>query len=396
MFETLNLLPSDPILGLLAEYREDSNPHKVDLGIGVYKNEEGDTPIMEAVKLAEQQSMSQEMTKTYIGPAGDEGFNKSIAGLLFGARHTVITENRLVTVQTPGGCGALRVAAEFIKRCNESVTIWVSDPTWANHMPLLGDAGLNIQQYPYYDYANHSIRFDEMIEQLKSTGPGDIVLLHGCCHNPCGADLNQSQWQVLRDMAVKQGFLPFVDIAYQGLGDSLEADAYGIRLLADAVPELIVASSCSKNFGLYRERIGSVNLVCKNSAEVMASQSQLLSVTRGVYSMPPAHGATIVNAILNEPSLEQLWLAELTEMRDRINNLRRLFVARLREKGVNSDFSFIEAEKGMFSFLGISTAQVQTLKKDYSIYMVDSSRINVAGISRSNIDYLTDALIQVL
>jgi len=396
MFEILDQLPSDPILGLLAEYREDTNPHKVDLGIGVYKNEEGDTPIMQAVKIAEQQRISQEMTKTYIGPAGDAGFNKSIARLLFGSEHTVITDNRLVTVQTPGGCGALRIAAEFIMRCNESVTIWVSDPTWANHMPLLGDAGLNIQQYPYYDYANHSIRFDEMIEKLKATGPGDIVLLHGCCHNPCGADLNQSQWQVLRDMAVEQEFLPFVDIAYQGLGESLDADAYGVRLLADAVPEMIVANSCSKNFGLYRERIGSVNLVCRNSAEVMSSQSQLLSVTRGVYSMPPAHGATIVDIILNEPQLEQLWLAELTEMRDRINSLRRLFVARLREKGVNSDFTFIEQEKGMFSFLGISAAQVQTLKKDYSIYMVDSSRINVAGISHSNIDYLTDALIQEL
>lgn len=396
MFETLNLLPSDPILGLLGEFREDNNPDKVDLGVGVYKDEQGRTPIMQAVKLAEEKRLSSETTKTYIGPAGDEGFNTTIAKLLFGNEHPLLKQGRLGTIQTPGGCGALRMAAEFIKRCNNKATVWVSDPTWANHIPLLGDAGLKIRKYPYYDYISHTIDFQKMVSSLKSAGPADVVLLHGCCHNPSGADLTREQWQVITDMALSQGFLPFVDIAYQGLGDSLEADAYGVRLLAESVPEMMVASSCSKNFGLYRERIGSVNLVCTDSTQRATSMSQMLSVTRGVYSMPPAHGAAIVETILNDPGLEQLWLEELNGMRDRINDLRRLFVARLQAAGVNADFSFIEREKGMFSFLGITPEQVQRLKKEYSIYMVDSSRINVAGISHSNIDYLTHAIGQVL
>lgn len=396
MFEVLDLLPPDPILGLLGEFRADTNPDKVDLGVGVYKDEEGQTPIMQAVKMAEKIRLNTEITKTYIGPAGDEEFNDSIAKLLFGAEHPVIKQSRLSTIQTPGGCGALRMAAEFIKRCNQKVTVWVSNPTWANHIPLLGDAGLHIEKYPYYDYPTHSIDFQGMVAALQAAGPNDVVLLHGCCHNPCGADLTMEQWQTIADMAVAQGFLPFVDIAYQGLGDGLEEDAYGVRLLAKAVPEMIVASSCSKNFGLYRERIGSVNLLSTNTSQRAASLSQMLSVTRGIYSMPPAHGAAIVNTILDNPELNQLWLDELNTMRNRINDLRQLLVTKLQTSGVNADFSFIAREKGMFSFLGITPQQVQRLKQEFSVYMVDSSRINVAGISHANIEYLTHAIGQVL
>lgn len=396
MFENLELLPADPILGLLAAYRDDPNPLKVDLGIGVYKDESGDTPIMSAVKKAQQIHLSTETTKTYIGPAGDELFNTNVGALLFGVNHQVIKDDRLATIQTPGGCGAVRMAAEFIKRSKADATVWVSNPTWANHIPLLGDSGLQIKEYPYYDYQLHSIQFDQMVTTLKQATEQDVVLLHGCCHNPCGADLNREQWEVISELAVTQGFLPLVDIAYQGLGESIDADAFGTRLLADKVPELIVASSCSKNFGLYRERTGSVNLIAKNEQQLRASSSQMLSVTRGVYSMPPAHGASIVACILGDEELSLEWSNELSAMCERINNLRSLFVRKLRDKGINRDFSFIEDEKGMFSFLGISSSEVSRLKDEYAIYMVDSSRINVAGISHANIDYLVDSLHNVL
>jgi aspartate aminotransferase len=271
----------------------------------------------------------------------------------------------------------------------------VSNPTWANHRPLLGDSGLRIEEYPYYDYQAHCIQFEQMISALKQAGSDDVVLLHGCCHNPCGADLNKDQWQVISEMAVTQGFIPLVDFAYQGLGDGVAEDAVGTRLLASQVPEMLVASSCSKNFGLYRERTGSVNLIMSNTKQLQASQSQMLSITRGVYSMPPAHGASIVECILNDSELAKLWTQELTQMCHRINNLRSLLVRMLQDKGVNADFSFIEDEKGMFSFLGISPEQVQRLKDEFSIYMMNSSRINVAGISHNNIDYLVDSLHQV-
>jgi aspartate aminotransferase len=396
MFENLDQLPPDPILGLLTAYREDPNPRKVDLGIGVYKDEQGDTPIMAAVTTAQQIHLANETTKTYVGPAGDERFNAAIGALLFGTDHAVIKDDRLTTIQTPGGCGAVRMAAEFIKRSNPDTTVWVSNPTWANHIPLLGDSGLHIEQYPYYDHQTHCIQFEQMVSTLKQAGKNDVVLLHGCCHNPCGADLTRDQWQVVSNMAVNQGFLPLVDIAYQGLGESVSEDAFGTRLLANQVPELIVASSCSKNFGLYRERTGSVNLIMQNAKQLQASQSQMLSITRGVYSMPPAHGASIVATILNDAELSEQWAQELAQMCARINDLRSLLVRKIRDKGINADFSFIEAEKGMFSFLAISPEQVHRLKNEFSIYMVDSSRINVAGISHSNIDYLVESLHQVL
>ncbi len=351
---------------------------------------------MEAVKKAEKLLLASETTKTYVGPAGDERFNLAIGKLLFGTAHKVMRDDRLATIQTPGGCGAVRMAAEFIKRGNPDTTVWVSNPTWANHVPLLGDAGLKLAEYPYYDYQSHAIQFENMVAALKQADNNSVVLLHGCCHNPCGADLSTDQWQIISEMAVRQGFIPLIDIAYQGLGEGLAEDAFGPRLLADEVPELIVASSCSKNFGLYRERTGSVNLIAENSSQRKASQSQMLSITRGVYSMPPAHGASIVADILDDAEMTNLWSDELSQMRVRISGLRSLLVEKLRDKGVNSDFTFIERERGMFSFLGISRDQVNRLKNEFSIYMVDSSRINVAGISHRNINYLVDSLDRVV
>ncbi len=396
MFQSISPLPADPILGLMATHRADSNPRKIDLGVGVYKDEQGNTPVMSAVKKAEAQLLREQTSKSYVGPAGDSTYNSLIAALVLGESLTERLGGRRITAQTPGGCGGLRLGAEFINRSKANARVLVSDPTWANHVPLLGEAGLRIESYPYYDYDTHTIRFDEMMSALAQAGPDDVVLLHGSCHNPCGADLDRSQWQAVCDLALKNGFLPFIDLAYQGLGDGLDEDSYGLRLLAASLPELIVVSSCSKNFGLYRERTGSLSIICEQPATAGAAASQVASIARGMYSMPPDHGAAIVRQILGDEALRQEWLDELAVVRNRINALRTQLVNRLKEKGIERDFSFIEREKGMFSFLGISTQQVQRLIRDYSIYMVDSSRINVAGINESNIDYLSEALAAIL
>jgi len=396
MFQKLSPLAADPILGLMAAYRLDNNAHKIDLGVGVYKDETGATPVMRAVKEAETRLLATQKTKTYVGPAGAAVYNEEIAHLLLGKALADKTKALRCTFQTPGGCGGLRLAAEFINSTKPGARIFVSDPTWANHIPLLGDAGLQIETYPYYDHTTHSIRFDEMMSTLHQAKEGDLVLLHGCCHNPCGADLNQEQWRQVRDLALKNGFTPFIDIAYQGLGDGVEEDSYGVRLMAESVPELIIVSSCSKNFGIYRERVGALTVICESPASMKGTASLIAYTARGIYSMPPDHGATVVEMILTDATLRADWESELTQMRERINGLRTQFVDRLVSSGVNRDFSFIQNEKGMFSFLGIDVAQVQTLVNDYSIYLVDSSRINVAGINDSNIDYLVDSIKKVV
>ncbi|WP_444894278.1 aromatic amino acid transaminase [Microbulbifer sp. JMSA004] len=396
MFEHLNSLPPDPILGLLASYRADENPSKIDLGVGVYKDEAGHTAVLQAVKEAETRLLQGEETKAYIGPAGTPGFNTAMQELVLGAGHPALVSGRVRSAQTPGGCGALRVLAELIDRAKAGATVWVSDPTWANHVPLLGNAGLQIKSYPYYDRATSSLQFDKMVETLKDVGEGDVVLFHACCHNPCGADLSREQWKVLAEMAQKQGFTPFIDMAYQGFGESLEDDAYGLRLMAESVPEMLVAASCSKNFGLYRERVGLAMVIYANGEAADKGHSQMLSAIRGNYSMPPSHGAAIVESILTDAGLKANWEAELTEMRERINGLRAGLVEGLAAAGAAGEFGFIRQQKGMFSFLGINPEQVQQLQKDYSIYMVDSSRISIAGLGSINMEYFCKAVASVL
>lgn len=396
MFEAISSLPADPILGLMAAFRADTNAHKIDLGVGVYKNELGQTPVMRAVKQAETRLLANQQTKTYVAPAGQDSFNHLIAGLIFGDTLRDQLGGRRVTFQTPGGCGGLRLGAEFLQKVKPGAKIMVSDPTWANHIPLLGEAGLQISKYPYYDYQNHAIRFDAMMDSLATAGAGDLVLLHGCCHNPCGADLDQQQWQAIAALAQKNGFTPFIDLAYQGLGDGIVEDTYGVRLLAETLPELVVVNSCSKNFGLYRERTGSLTVISANAASTKAAGSQIASIARSIYSMPPDHGAAVVIEILGDNALNADWETELTEVRNRINGLRTELVNALAAKGIDRDFSFIQREKGMFSFLGLSVDQVHSLINNYSIYLVDSSRINIAGINHSNLDYLADSIKQVL
>ncbi|HAU23505.1 MAG TPA: aromatic amino acid aminotransferase, partial [Gammaproteobacteria bacterium] len=275
-------------------------------------------------------------------------------------------------------------------------TVWVSDPTWPVHIPLIGSVGLQFKTYRYYSVDMKGLDFDAMLADLEAAQAGDVVLLHGCCHNPSGADLTQAQWQAIKEVALSQGFTVFIDLAYQGLGDGLEQDVYGVRLLAEALPELIVVSSCSKNFGLYRERTGALTLICENDAAASAATTLLAAAARANYSMPPDHGAAIVQTVMQNPELQADWDAELKEVRDRINSLRSLLVSSLRAAGLERDFSFIEREKGMFSFLGVNKAQIQTLINDYSIYLVGSSRINVASINDSNLDYLVDSVAAVL
>jgi aspartate aminotransferase len=396
MFQAIERRPPDPILGLTAAYKKDTNPNKVDLGVGVYKDEAGNTPVMTAVKKAENTLWKTEDSKSYIAQAGPELFVKHTPELVLGAGHKALADKRVATVLAPGGSGSLRVAAEFVSRNFPGTRIFVSDPTWNNHNPLLGSAGLKIELYPYYDYGTHKIKFDEMMNTLKGAKKGDLVLIHGCCHNPCGADLSRDMWDAVVEAAQKQGFTPFIDSAYQGLGDGLAEDAYGIRLMASELPEVIVASSFSKNFGLYRERTGAVIVVAENANSAEASNSQILTTAREMYSVPPAHGAALVAMILDDTALKTEWDAELTGMRDRINGLRAQLVSKLKAKGVQRDFSFIQNEKGMFSFLGLTPDQVKRLINEFSIYLVGSSRINVAGLNSANLDYTVNAIAAIL
>jgi aspartate aminotransferase len=396
MFNTLTALPADPILGLLTQYRADDHSNKVDLGVGVYKDPSGHTPILECVKIAEKYRLDTEDTKVYIGPTGSAPFNQLMTELAFGASHAALLANRIRTVSTPGGTGALRVAADFIKRCNPNAVLWVSDPTWANHTGLFEAAGITVKTYPYYDYDSKTLKFDQMMAKLNTIGKDDVVLLHACCHNPSGMDLTNEQWDEVVKVTAKQGFTPLIDMAYQGFGDGVDEDAFGVRQMAAAVESMILCSSCSKNFGLYRERIGACSIIARDSNTVDIAQSVLLYVVRCIYSMPPAHGAAIVETILGTPALKQQWLDELKVMRDRINGNRAMLVEQLKTNGVDRDFSFIARQKGMFSFLGINPAQVETLKKEHSIYMVGSSRISIAGISQANVDYLAKSIAKVL
>jgi aspartate aminotransferase len=396
VFATLKPLPADAILGIMALFRADRDPRKIDLSVGVYQDERGHTPILDSVKRAERAVLEAEDTKTYVAIAGNAGFNRGIEALLFGSSHAALKDARVSTVQTPGGSGGISVAGHLVQRAKSNSRVHISDPSWPNHIPLLKLSGLAIETYPYYDYADHGVDFDAMADAVGKMQAGDLLLLHACCHNPCGADLSQDQWRVLAQLCSKRGIVPFIDLAYQGFSTSLDGDAYGVRLMADSVPEVVVVTSCSKNFGLYRERVGAVSVVAANAEQAKAVASNAANVARSIYSMPPDHGAAIVDRILHDPALRALWSEEVDAMRDRLNGLRRLLVDKLAERGTPRDFSFIANERGMFSFLGISREQVVELRESFHVYMVESSRINVAGINADNVDYVADSIAAVL
>ena len=396
MFESLKPVGMDPILGLMAAFRADDRANKIDLGVGVYQDDRGRTPVMASVKEAEAQLMTLETTKSYQGIAGDPDYNQRILQLLLGAEHSILNSGRIKSIQAPGGSGALRVGAEVIVRARPDAKLWVGVPTWPNHIPLLGSAGVTIKEYPYYNLSNHQIDVESMMATLAQVPAGDMVLLHGCCHNPTGADLTPEQWDQIADLALERGFIPFIDTAYQGLGDGLDEDAYGVRMMADRLPELVIASSCSKNFGLYRERTGSITFITETSEQADIVAAQAMSVARQTYSMPPAHGALLVSLILGDQQLRANWQAELTEVRTRIQSMRSLLADNIQHNAAGIDFSHIKQQKGMFSFLGLNTEQLDLLREDYGIYIVSSSRVNLAGINSGNIAYLSDSIVSVL
>jgi aspartate aminotransferase len=391
MLDRLQRLPDDPILGLAAAARADDNPDKVDLTVGIYMDEQGLCPVFDAVREAQRALFEEETTKAYLPPAGVAAFNTGMQSLVLGADSDALAAGRVSSIQAPGGCGALRIGAEVVQAAAPGAKVWVSDPSWPVHIPLLGSVGLEFATYRYYDPASHGVNFDAMVDDLRAAGSGDLVLLHGCCHNPCGADLTLEQWGVIADMAEQQGFMPFIDIAYQGLGDGLEEDAAGLRLLAARLPEMIVAASCSKNMGLYRERTGVTLFLCQDAENADALLSQAKVAARRVYSMPPAHGALLAGRVLSDPALSASWKQELLGMCARINGLRSDLVEKL-QAATGRDFEFIRREKGMFSFLGLSKEQVTRLREEHSVYMLGSSRINVAGVNAANIDYLAAAI----
>jgi len=396
IFSQVELAPADPILGLTDAFKADTRKGKVNLGVGIYKDESGLTPILRSVKLAEERLLSSEKSKSYLGIEGVEAYNRVVQELLFGATHDVVIAKRALTAQAPGGTGSLRVAAEFLVRNTESKTIWVSNPTWANHQNIFKSAGLAIEQYRYYQAETHGKDFAAMLEDLKTAKAGDLVLLHGCCHNPTGIDLTEQEWHTIADLCLSQDLVPLFDFAYQGFGAGVDEDAQGLRIVAAKVPELLIANSFSKNFGLYNERIGAVTLVGDTTESVAKAFSQVKSTIRGNYSNPPAHGALIVSTILGDDELKQLWESELSEMRERIAQMRSLFVESLKREGVTQDFSFISSQNGMFSFSGLSKAQVTQLKDEHAVYIVGSGRISVAGMTKENMPVICKAIAAVL
>ncbi|MBR7888091.1 aspartate/tyrosine/aromatic aminotransferase [Marinomonas sp. A79] len=396
MFEHIQAAPADPILGLNDAYKNDTNPNKINLGVGVYKDEQGNTPILKAVKQAEERLLAKEKTKSYLSIEGAPAYRSAVQTLLFGKDHNIITKQLAQTAQTPGGTGALRVAAEFIKKHLPEATMWVSNPTWANHQSVFQSVGLEVGSYAYYDADAKSLDFEAMLASLSQVPEGDVVLFHGCCHNPTGIDPTPEQWYQLAKLCSKQGFLPLFDFAYQGFGQGLQEDAQGLRTFLEHVPEMLIASSFSKNFGLYNERVGALTILCETAEQAENAFTQVKRCIRTNYSNPPSHGSAVVAEVLNDDELYALWESEVKGMRTRIHEMRSLFVNTLRAKGVSQDFSFISKQQGMFSFSGLTPDQVAQLRKEYGIYIVGSGRISVAGLTHDNMEPLCSAIAEIL
>jgi aspartate/tyrosine/aromatic aminotransferase len=396
MFQSLQMAPPDPILGLTAAFREDPNPGKINLGVGIYKDADGKTPTLACVQDAEARLLKSGAEKGYLPITGSPAYTSSVRSLMLGANHEAVTSERALSAQTPGGTGALRVAADFLRQKFPGATLWLSKPTWANHPAIFDAAGVPTKSYAYYDASTFGLDFNAMLADLKKIPAGDVVLLHGCCHNPSGIDPTVDQWKQIGDIVQERGLLPLVDFAYQGFGDGLTEDAAGLLELARPGAELLVASSFSKNFGLYRERTGALSVIAENADAAKAAMSHMQKAIRANYSNPPYHGAGIVETILGDDTLTQQWHGELAAMRDRINGVRQLFVATMKEKTPDRDFSFIAQQRGMFSFSGLTPVQVDELKSRHAIYIVNSGRINVAGINEGNVERLCSAIASVL
>jgi aspartate aminotransferase len=397
MFDSLPLAPPDAILGLAEAFKQDPNPRKINLSVGVYKDEQGNTPILACVKEAERRLLASERSKGYLSIEGHPDYAARVQELLFGPRHEVLSARRAVTAQTPGGTGSLRVAADFLKKHFPSASVWLSKPTWANHAAIFSAAGLPVQAYSYIDAAGRGLDFPAMRAALLQIPAGDVVLLHACCHNPTGIDPTPAQWKEIAEAVRQRGLLPLVDFAYQGFGEGLLEDAAGLRELAAAGQELLVCSSFSKNFGLYGERVGALTVVATSAEPAQRALSQVRISIRTNYSNPPTHGAAIVATVLGDAELRRQWEQELAAMRDRIHQMRRLFVETMRKKAPHHDLSFLERQKGMFSFSGLTNLQVDELRTKHAIYVVgNGGRINVAGMTHENMEPLCTAIAAVL
>ncbi|MBJ7539990.1 amino acid aminotransferase [Marinomonas transparens] len=397
MFKHLQAVSGDPLLALIIAHKQDPNPNKIDLGVGVYKDDNGHTPILNSVKKAEAILLEQEDSKSYLGIYGATEFEPIIQNLVLGENNEIITSKRIRSTQTPGGTGALKVAADFISANLKDARLWVSDPTWGNHESIFNSAGVEVKAYPYYDPATNGLRFDAMMATLEAeANEGDVLLLHACCHNPTGIDLQKEHWEVITEFVKKRGLLPLVDAAYQGFGDGLDEDLAGLRHMASRVPNMLIANSFSKNFGIYRDRCGGLSVIADTAEEANNAFSIIGQAIRANYSMPPAHGAAVVYTIMNDPKLKAEWEEEVTAMRDRINGLRKKLVDKLASSGVSKNFAFIQDQRGMFSYSGLTIEQVRTLRSEYAIYIADTGRMSIAGVSDTNIDYLCESIAKVV
>jgi aspartate aminotransferase len=396
VFDQLKRLTPEPILGLMSQYRADRSSDKVDLGIGVYRDSNGHTPILDCVRRAEQRVLAAQSTKTYVAAVGREEFNQDVEVLALGAKHSARSDQRVRTIQTPGGCGALRLGAELIKAATPAATVFISNPTWGNHVPLLGASGLTLERYAYYDPTKHELLFDQMLDRLEQAASGSVVLLHACCHNPSGVDPTPAQWRAIVDCLLRRRLVPFVDLAYQGLGDDLLADVASTRLIFQELPEALLAVSFSKNLGLYRERVGALIVLSESSNHAESVQSHTMQIARSIYSMPPDHGAAIAATILSDPDLTQAWTRELIPMRERIAGMRALLTNHLRDATDTDSFDFISTQRGMFSLLGIGADVVVRLRERHHIYMSPDGRINLAGLNPDNVAYVSQAIAREL
>lgn len=397
MLETLEMAPADPILGLTEAFKKDPNLEKINLGVGIYVDADGTSPIFKAVRAAEEKILKTEKSKTYLGIAGSPEYGKAVRELIFEPGHPMLEPGRAATAQSPGGTGALRTAGDFLRFALPEADIWFSKPTWANHVNIFQAAGFEPKSYAYYNAATHQLDLDAMLNDLR-TGPkpGDIVLLHGCCHNPTGVDPTPEQWEQIAELLVERKLIPLVDLAYQGFGTGIEQDVAGVRIIGRKVPELLICSSYSKNFGLYSERIGALTVACADPQATGRSFSHVKRVIRANYSNPPAHGSLIVQTILADADLNAMWQTELTEIRNRILGIRKLFAETMQRCKPDVDFSFMAREIGMFSMTPLKPEMCDALIKDHAIYLVRSGRVNVAGMSESNMDRLCKAFASVM
>ncbi len=395
MFEHIQPAPPDAILGLAEAFRNDPNLKKINLSVGVYQDASGKTPILESVRQAGRLVVERQKTMAYLPIPGSPAYAAAVQRLMFGEGHEVESAGRAATSHTPGGTGALRVAADFIHQHMPKATVWLTQPTWPNHPQIFAAAGVPTKSFPYFDAKTNGLAFEEALAGIEKMPPGDVVLLHGCCHNPTGIDPTPEQWKKLADAVYGRGVLPLLDFAYQGFADGIREDAAGLLAFSRPGAELIVCSSFSKNFGLYCERVGALTVVAKDKKAADTVQSQVKVCIRANYSNPPAHGAELVTTVLGDADLRMLWVQEVSQMRERINGMRELLVNTLKAKGVPGDFSFITRQRGMFSFSGLKPEQVEALKQKYAIYIVGSGRINVAGITEQNVGPLCEAIADV-